>query len=104
NKSLEIEVFGNVQDDVGDVMTGGRVIVHGDARDVLAQALQGGVIYVKGNAGNRCGIQMREYRDRRPVLMIGGRVDDYLGEYMAGGVIVVLGLNYLGTDVEIVGD
>jgi glutamate synthase domain-containing protein 3 len=104
NKSLEIEVFGNVQDDVGDVMTGGRVIVHGDARDVLAQAFQGGAIYVKGNAGNRCGIQMREYRDRRPVLMIGGRVDDYLGEYMAGGVIVVLGLNYLDTDVEIVGD
>ncbi|GBC70787.1 Glutamine--fructose-6-phosphate aminotransferase [isomerizing] [Candidatus Calditenuaceae archaeon HR02] len=104
NKSLEIEVFGNVQDDVGDVMTGGRVIIHGDARDVLAQALQGGVIYVKGNAGNRCGIQMREYRDRRPVLMIGGRVDDYLGEYMAGGVIIILGLNYLDTDVEIVGD
>lgn len=104
NKSLEIEVFGNVQDDVGDVMTGGRVIIHGDARDVLAQALQGGEIYVKGNAGNRCGIQMREYRDRRPVLMIGGRVDDYLGEYMAGGVIIVLGLNYLDTDVEIVGD
>ncbi len=104
NKSLDIEVFGNVQDDVGDVMTGGRLIVHGDARDVLAQALQGGAIYVKGNAGNRCGIQMREYRDRRPLLMIGGRVDDYLGEYIAGGVIVVLGLNYLNTDVEIVGD
>ncbi len=104
NTSLDIEVFGNVQDDVGDVMTGGRIVVHGDARDVLAQAFQGGAIYIKGNAGNRCGIQMREYRDQRPVLMIGGRVDDYLGEYMAGGVIVVLGLNYLETDVEVVGN
>lgn len=104
NTCLDIEVFGNVQDDVGDVMTGGRIVVHGDARDVLAQAFQGGAIYVRGNAGNRCGIQMREYRDKRPVLIVGGRVDDYLGEYMAGGIIIVLGLNYLGTDVEIVGN
>ncbi|MDW8072838.1 MAG: glutamate synthase [Nitrososphaerota archaeon] len=104
NSCLDIEVFGNVQDDVADVMTGGRIIVHGDARDVLAQAFQGGAIYVRGNAGNRCGIQMREYRDRRPFLIIGGRVDDYLAEYMAGGVIAVLGLNYLDIETEIVGN
>lgn len=36
---------------------------------------------------------MREYKDRRPYLVIGGMVDDYLGEYMAGGVIIVLGTN-----------
>ncbi|MEM4590569.1 MAG: glutamate synthase [Nitrososphaerota archaeon] len=104
NAGLRIEVFGNVQDDVGDVMTDGSIIVHGDARDVLAQAFQGGKIYIKGNAGNRCGIQMREFRDRKPILIVGGRVDDYLGEYMAGGIIVVLGLNYLGTDVEVAGN
>jgi len=92
-----------VQDDVGDVMHGGSVVVHGDARDVLGQALQGGEILVKGNAGNRCGIQMREYEGRRPYLVVGGRVDDYLGEYMAGGVIVVLGLGYEGSDVPVVG-
>ncbi|MEM0375767.1 MAG: glutamate synthase [Nitrososphaerota archaeon] len=103
NDSIDFEVFGSVQDDVGDVMHGGSVVVHGDARDVLGQALQGGEILVKGNAGNRCGIQMREYEGRRPYLVVGGRVDDYLGEYMAGGVIVVLGLGYEGSDVPVVG-
>lgn len=33
----------------------------------------------------------------RPSLVIGGTVKDYLGEYMAGGTIVVLGLR---NDVE----
>ena len=33
----------------------------------------------------------------RPSLVIGGTVKDYLGEYMAGGTILVLGLR---TDVE----
>jgi hypothetical protein len=103
NESIDFEVFGSVQDDVGDVMHGGSVVVHGDARDVLGQALQGGTVLVKGNAGNRCGIQMREYSEKRPYLIVGGRVDDYLGEYMAGGVIAVLGLGYEGTDVPVTG-
>jgi hypothetical protein len=103
NESIDFEVFGSVQDDVGDVMHGGSVVVHGDARDVLGQALQGGTVMVKGNAGNRCGIQMREYSEKRPYLVVGARVDDYLGEYMAGGVIVVLGLGYEGTDVPVTG-
>ncbi len=83
-------IHGNVQDDCGDTMHSGEIVVEGDARDVLGQTLQGGRIVVRGNAGNRVGIQMREYRDRRPYLVIGGIVDDYLGEYMAGGVILVL--------------
>jgi len=103
NESIDFEVFGSVQDDVGDVMHGGSVVVHGDARDVLGQALQGGTVLVKGNAGNRCGIQMREYSEKKPYLIVGGRVDDYLGEYMAGGVIAVLGLGYEGTDVPVTG-
>ncbi len=90
NEANYFYVYGNAGDDCGDTMHGGKVVITGDARDVLGQALQGGRIFVGGNAGNRVGIQMREYRDRRPYLVIGGRVDDYLGEYMAGGVIVVL--------------
>ncbi|MCS7142976.1 MAG: glutamate synthase [Aigarchaeota archaeon] len=103
NQTLHFEVFGNAQDDVGDAMYGGSVVIHGDCRDVLGQVLQGGYIYVMGDAGNRCGIQMREFRDRRPFLIIGGKVDDYLGEYMAGGVIVVLGLGQVRTDRPPVG-
>jgi len=103
NMSIDFEVYGSVQDDVGDVMHGGSIVIHGDARDVLGQALQGGYIFVKGNAGNRCGIQMREYHDRKPYLVVGGCVDDYLGEYMAGGVIVVLGIGYYEDSTPIVG-
>lgn len=90
NETNHFYVFGNVGDDCGDTMHGGKIVVTGDARDVVAQALQGGKIFIGGNAGNRVGIQMREYRDKRPYLVIGGGVDNYLGEYMAGGVIVIL--------------
>ena len=89
NENNEIYVYGNVADDCCDTMHGGKVVIYGDARDVLGQAFQGGKIFVKGNAGNRVGIQMREYEGNRPYLIIGGRVDDYLGEYMAGGVILI---------------
>ncbi|WP_062512606.1 class II glutamine amidotransferase [Sulfolobus acidocaldarius] len=99
NEDNEFYVYGNVSDDCGDTMHGGKVVIYGDARDVLAQTFQNGRIFVKGNAGNRVGIQMREYKDRRPYLVIGGFVDDYLGEYMAGGVIVVLGTNVKGEPV-----
>ncbi|MBM3898341.1 MAG: glutamate synthase [Thaumarchaeota archaeon] len=92
NNGGEIVVHGNGEDDIGDAMYSGKIVIHGDARDVMGQALQGGSIFVRGNAGNRAVIQMREYRDRKPYVIIGGRVDDYFGEYMAGGVAVVLGL------------
>ncbi|MEM1994763.1 MAG: hypothetical protein QXW32_04730 [Nitrososphaerales archaeon] len=92
NSGVSFIIYGNCGDDLADTMQSGKVVVHGEARDVVAQALQGGVVYVKGNVGNRAGIQMREYLQKRPYLVIGGSADDYLGEYMAGGVIIVLGL------------
>ncbi|MGC9105474.1 MAG: class II glutamine amidotransferase [Thermoprotei archaeon] len=99
NENNEFWVHGNVGDDCCDTMHGGKVVILGDARDVLAQTFQNGKVFVKHNAGNRVGIQMREYKDRRPYLVIGGMVDDYLGEYMAGGVIVVLGRGVKGEPV-----
>ncbi len=98
NKGGEIIVYGNGEDDIGDAMYSGKIIIHGDGRDVLGQALQGGHIFVKGNVGNRAVIQMREYRDSKPWAIIGGRADDYFGEYMAGGMAVVLGLGALDKD------
>ncbi|MFN3622201.1 MAG: hypothetical protein ACK4TI_04840 [Nitrososphaerales archaeon] len=92
NSGVSFTVYGNCGDDLADTMQAGRVIVHGEVRDVVAQALQGGVVFVKGSVGNRAGIQMREYLHRRPYLVVGGCAGDYLGEYMAGGVIIVLGL------------
>jgi glutamate synthase domain-containing protein 1/glutamate synthase domain-containing protein 3 len=105
NDGASFEVFGNVADDLADTMRAGSVVVHGNARDVAGQALQGGHIYVRGTVGNRAAIQMREYESNRPFLIVGETADDYLGEYMAGGVVVVLNLsdsakparNYIGT-------
>ena len=105
NNGATFEVFGNTADDVADTMHSGKVIVHGSSRDVTAQAFQGGTIMVRGCVGNRAGIQMREYGSRRPYLIIGETADDYLGEYIAGGVIAVLNVsgnprpvgNYVGT-------
>lgn len=88
-----VEVFGNAQDAVGDTMNEGRVVVHGNIGDAAGYAMRGGSIYVKGNAGYRAGIHMKAYRDKAPHLVIGGVAGSFLGEYQAGGVIVVLGLH-----------
>jgi glutamate synthase domain-containing protein 3 len=95
-----ITVNGNAQDAVGDTMNGGKIIIHGNAGDALGYAMRGGCIYVKGNAGYRTGIHMKEYKDKKPAIIIGGKVGSFLGEYLAGGLIVVLGI---GSDTAPVG-
>ena len=93
NKGTEICVYGSAEDNVADTMYEGKIIIHGDSRDVIGYALQGGKIFVKGNVGNRAFILMREYEESRPVVIVGGRADDYFGEYMAGGLAMVLGID-----------
>lgn len=88
-----IEVFGNAQDMTGNTMNSGRIIVHGNAWDVTGLAARGGHILVRGDTGYRVGIHMKEFGESRPAMVIGGTAKDYLGEYMAGGTILVLGLN-----------
>jgi len=88
-----IEVNGNVQDAVGDTMNNGRIVVYGSAGDALGYAMRGGGIFVKGNAGYRTGIHMKQYKDKMPVIVIGGKVGSFLGEYLAGGLIIVLGID-----------
>ena len=87
-----IEVFGNAQDAVGDTMNDGKIVVHGSAGDALGYAMRGGAIFIKGDAGYRTGIHMKEYESKKPVIVIGGNAGSFLGEYLAGGIIVVLGL------------
>jgi glutamate synthase domain-containing protein 3 len=36
---------------------------------------------------------MKEYQEKRPILIVGGSARAFLGEYMAGGLIIVLGRN-----------
>ena len=87
-----VTVRGNAQDAVGDTMNEGTIIVHGNIGDAAGYAMRGGKIYVKGNAGYRAGIHMKEYKEKKPLMIIGGKAGSFLGEYQAGGVIVVLGL------------
>ena len=87
-----IEVMGNAQDAVGDTMNDGEIIVHGNIGDAAGYAMRGGKIFVKGDAGYRAGIHMKAYQEKQPVMVIGGRCGSFLGEYQAGGTIIVLGL------------
>lgn len=103
-----IKVDGNVQDAVGDTMDSGKIIVNGNAGDAVGYAMRGGEIYVKGNAGYRVGIHMKAYKDKLPIMVIGGVVGSFLGEYQAGGLIIVLNLenkneivgNFCGTGMH----
>ncbi|MFQ6051967.1 MAG: hypothetical protein ACE5K4_09770 [Candidatus Hydrothermarchaeota archaeon] len=88
----EITVYGDVQDGTGNTMNSGKVIIHGDARDITGHSMRGGCILVKGNVGQRVGIHMKQYGNRFPVIIAGGTAGDFLGEYMAGGVVVILNL------------
>lgn len=89
----DIIVNGNAQDAVGDTMNDGKIIINGDAGDALGYAMRGGKIFVRGNAGYRTGIHMKQYKDKRPVIVVGGKVGSFLGEYLAGGLIIVLGID-----------
>ncbi len=104
-----IIVYGNAQDGVGNTMDSGEIIVHGRAGDVVAMAMRGGKIFIRDNVGYRTAIHMKEYKERIPLLVIGGSAQDFLGEYMAGGRVVLLGLNlkngkhrshYIGTGMH----
>ena len=95
----EITVYGNAQDAVGDTMNAGRIIIHGNVGDAAGYAMRGGRIFVRGNAGYRTGIHIKAYREKHPVLVIGGRAGSFLGEYQAGGTIVVLGLHSDGKPI-----
>lgn len=89
----EIIVNGNAQDGVGNTMNAGKIVIQGDAGDILGYSQRGGQIFVQGSVGYRAGIHMKAYQDRFPVVVIGQTAKDYLGEYMAGGVLAVLNLD-----------
>lgn len=84
---------GNVQDSVANTMNDGLVVAPGHAGDVLGYSMRGGRVYVRGNAGYRIGIHMKSYLSQEPTIIIGGRAKDFAGEYMAGGKLIILGLD-----------
>lgn len=89
----KVVLFGNGQDAVGNTMGGGEIIIHGHTGDALGYGMRDGQIYIRDNVACRGGIHMKEFRSMKPVLVIGENAGSFLGEYMAGGTIVLLGLN-----------
>jgi len=84
-------VHANAEHAPGNTMDAGTIYIHGNAGDAVAHSMRGGEIYVKGDIGYRGGIHMKEYLNKKPVLVVGGQTKAFLGEYMAGGLLIVLG-------------
>ena len=89
----KVILHGNGQDAVGNTMGGGEIIIHGHTGDALGYGMRDGQIYIRDNVSCRGGIHMKEFREMKPVLVIGENAGSFLGEYMSGGTIVLLGLN-----------
>lgn len=92
-KGPRITVHGNAQDGIGNTMDEGQIVIHGHAGDITGLSARGGRIFIRDYVGYRTGIHMKEYKGKKPTIVIGDSSQDFLGEYMAGGVLVVLGLN-----------
>ena len=88
-----ITIHGNAQDASGNTMNEGEIVIHGHAGDLTGHSMRGGRIFVKECVGYRVGIHMKQYEQKIPTIVIGETAGDFLAEYMAGGIILALGLN-----------
>lgn len=104
-----IIVYDDAQDGVGNTMEGRKIVVHGMAGDVCGYGMRGGKLHILRDVGYRVGIHMKTYKDMVPVIIVGGKAGDFFGEYMAGGILVLLDLwrddrpkvgDYLGTGMH----
>lgn len=97
-----VEVFGNAQDQIGNTMNAGKIVVHGRCGDAAGYAMRGGAIFVRDDCGWRVGIHMKQYESKCPCVVIGGNAGSFLGEYLAGGVILLMGTagEYLATGMH----
>ena len=89
----KLVIHGNAQDGCGNTMNEGQIIINGHAGDVTGNSMRGGKIFVRDYVGYRVGIHMKEYQRKIPQIVIGQTAGDFLAEYMAGGIMVILGLN-----------
>ncbi|MFH1402697.1 MAG: hypothetical protein ABIH11_00325 [Candidatus Altiarchaeota archaeon] len=96
----KITVYGCSEYLLGNTLNAGRIIVYGDSWDITGMGARGGSIFVMGNGGSRIGIHMKEFKDNIPEIVYGGRVKQYCGEYMAGGIITVFGLDFSGALID----
>lgn len=89
-------VNGNADHAPGNTMDAGLLVIKGSAGDATAHSMRGGRVYVRDDIGYRGGIHMKQYKEKRPILIVGGTARAFLGEYMAGGLLIVLGIGSTG--------
>jgi glutamate synthase domain-containing protein 3 len=94
---LEIYVHGNAQDQLGQIMKSGKLVVYGDVGQTFMYGAKGGEVYVLGNAAGRPLINAVG----KPRVVINGTALDYLAEsfmagdpYKGGGFVILNGLSF----------
>jgi len=81
---------------VGTELTGGTIIIHGDAGNYIGKYMKKGRIIIKGNAGNYVGKRMCG-----GTIEIKGHANYWIGESMHGGKIIIHGkIGCVGTKVH----
>jgi glutamate synthase domain-containing protein 3 len=94
---MQIYVHGNAQDQLGQIMKRGKLVVYGDVGQTFMYGAKGGDVYIMGNAAGRPLINAVG----RPRVVINGTALDFLAEsFMAGdplgggGFVIVNGLEF----------
>ncbi len=94
---MSVHVHGNAQDQLGQILKSGKLVIYGDVGQTFMYGAKGGEVYVMGNAAGRPLINAVG----RPKVVINGTALDYLAEsFMAGdpfnggGFIVLNGLKF----------
>jgi glutamate synthase domain-containing protein 1/glutamate synthase domain-containing protein 3 len=94
---MEIYVHGNAQDQLGQIMKSGKLVVYGDVGQTFMYGAKGGDVYIMGNAAGRPLINAVG----KPRVVINGTALDFLAEsfmagdpYNGGGFVVLNGLSF----------
>jgi glutamate synthase domain-containing protein 3 len=94
---MTVTVHGNSQDQLGQIIKDGKLVIHGDVGQTFLYGAKGGSIFVKGNAAGRPMINSVG----RPRIVINGTSLDFLGEsFMAGdphnkgGFVILNGMKF----------
>ncbi|MBI5248391.1 MAG: glutamate synthase [Desulfomonile tiedjei] len=92
---MEIHIHGNAQDQIGQIMKSGLLVIHGDVGQCFMYGAKGGTTYILGNTAGRPLINAAGH----PRVVINGTSLDFLAEsFMAGdplnggGFVIVNGL------------
>jgi len=87
------------QDQLGQIIKSGRLVIHGDVGQTFLYGAKGGEIYVLGSAAGRPLINAAG----RPRVVINGTCLDYLGEslmagdpHKGGGFVILNGVTFTG--------